>query len=688
MTGKSANRLGQEKSPYLLQHADNPVSWYPWGEAAFDAAKAQDKPVFLSIGYATCHWCHVMAHESFEDESVAEVLNEHFVSVKVDREERPDVDQVYMSVCQALTGQGGWPLSVFMTPEKKPFFAGTYFPKTGRMGMPGFLDLLEKITELWQGDRAKLMNAGDDITEHVRKAYAREPSERIPDMKTLEAGYRQLAGSFDAERGGFGSAPKFPTPHHLTFLLRWHRRAGDGRSLEMAVKTLKAMRAGGIYDQIGYGFHRYSVDQDWLVPHFEKMLYDQALLAIAYLETFLVTHERIFERTAREVFHYVLRDMTDPDGGFYSAEDADSEGVEGLFYVWTPDEIVNALGEKTGALFCDFYDVRRGGNFEEEKSILHTPTAIEMFAQKQGMDLAKLEAILANGRKTLFDVREKRIHPLKDDKILTAWNGLMIAAFAKGYQAFGEKAYLDAARRAADFVLKYLRKPEGLFRRYRQGQAAHRGCLDDYVYLTWGLIELYAASFDIRYLEEASGLTEEAMKGFWDADAGGFFFTGTDGEALIVRSKEVQDGAVPSANSVAALNLLRLGRLTGRTEWEESAGRLLQAFADDVITHPAAHTHLMSAVDFMLGPTQELVVVGEADWETTHRMLGVTWRHFYPHLVTLLRPPEEAGQRVVSLCPFTEAMTAEDSQATAYLCRQHICQAPTTDPDALASNLS
>ncbi len=687
MPDTEGNRLIHEQSPYLLQHANNPVAWYPWGEEAFEAAENEDKPVFLSIGYATCHWCHVMAHESFEDEGVARMLNEHYISVKVDREERPDVDQVYMSVCQALTGQGGWPLSVFLTPEKKPFFAGTYFPKTSRMGMPGFLDLIEKITTLWREDRGKLLSAGEDVTAHVQKAYATEPSDRIPGEEALQACYTQLAANFDSGRGGFGSAPKFPTPHHLTFLLRWYKRSGETRALDMVEKTLRAMRAGGIYDQIGYGFHRYSVDKEWLVPHFEKMLYDQALLAIAYTEAYQVTHERVYEKTAREVFTYVLRDMMGSEGGFYSAQDADSEGEEGLYYVWTPEEIMGVLGKEQGQLFCEFYGIRPEGNFEGGKSIAHIPVDAETFAAKRDMDVAQLKESLGQAREALFPVREERIPPLKDDKILTAWNGLMIAALAKGYQVFGEDIYLDAARGATTFIFDHLKEDDWLIRRYRDGHTAHRACLDDYAYLIWGLIELYEAAFDVHYLEEALALTEAMLERFWDEATGGFFFTGIEGEQLILRSKEVQDGAIPSANSVAALNLLRLGRLTGKMNLENAAERVFRAFAKTAIAYPTAHSHLMAGVDFMLGPGQELVIVGNAHWESTYRMLDSVWSRFLPHLVTLLRPVDSEGDRVVRLCPFTRSMEAIDGRATAYLCRRHTCQSPTTDPETLSGHL-
>ncbi|MGD9207551.1 MAG: thioredoxin domain-containing protein, partial [Syntrophobacterales bacterium] len=438
--GGEKNRLGSEKSHYLLQHADNPVDWYPWGEEAFAKAKREDKPIFLSIGYSTCHWCHVMAHESFEDEEVGRMLNEFFVAIKVDREERPDVDMVYMAVCQAITLKGGWPLSVFMTPDAKPFYAGTYFPKNGRMGMPGFMEIIGHIANAWANDRGPLLEASEKITKGIQP---RPSSGSMADLgvDTLKKGYDQLAKSFDPKWGGFGSAPKFPTPHNLTFLLRWHRRNGEANALHMVEKTLNGMRNGGIFDHIGYGFCRYSVDERWLVPHFEKMLYDQAMLTMAYTEAYQATGEARHGEVAAEILTYVLRDMTAPEGGFYTAEDADSEGEEGLFYVWTPTEIREHLGKDLGDLFCRFYDVGPHGNFEDGRSILHTRIPLENFAARENMEIAELKDLFEGARERLFTEREKRIHPLKDDKILTSWNGLMIAAMAKAYQALGDQAY-------------------------------------------------------------------------------------------------------------------------------------------------------------------------------------------------------------------------------------------------------
>ena len=685
---KAHNRLIHEKSPYLLQHAENPVDWYAWGEEAFQKAKKEDKPIFLSIGYATCHWCHVMAHESFEDEEVAQALNTYFIAIKVDREERPDIDKIYMSVCQAMTGRGGWPLSIFMTHEGKPFFAGTYFPKLSRMGMPGFMDIIKKIAFLWKGDRSQLLEASEKITKHLSSISDSGTSAFALDLETLKKGYKQLEMTFDQIWGGFGTAPKFPTPHHLTFLLRWYKRSGDSKALNMVEKTLDAMRRGGIFDQMGFGFHRYSVDERWLVPHFEKMLYDQALLAMAYIEAYQVTGNVKYAQGAHEIFTYVTRDMTSPHGGFYSAEDADSEGIEGLFYLFTPHEIRKHLGAEQGNLFCRFYNITEKGNFEEGRSILHMPMALQVFAEKEGMDVQKLEKALEDARKKLFAIRKRRIHPQKDDKILTAWNGLMITAFAKGYQAFGNQAYADAARMAADFILKNLKTPNGrLLRRYRQGDAAYPGYLDDYAFLIAGLLDLYEATFEVSYLKEAIELNESMVDIFWDKKDGGLYFTGQGNESLITRSKEVYDGALPSGNSVAALNLLRLSRMTGNINLEQRAEQLIQAFSKQVAAQPMAYTQLLIALDFMIGLSQEIVVVGDPSLTNTQAMIHAVQRRFLPNKVLLVRLQGAEGKKLASLSPFVEAMSSINNQPTAYVCENYTCKTPIQDVDALKAIL-
>ena len=687
-TKGASNRLIDEKSPYLLQHAGNPVDWYPWREEAFQKAKKEDKPIFLSIGYATCHWCHVMAHESFEDGEVAGLLNKYYIAIKVDREERPDVDKIYMYVCQSLTGHGGWPLSIFMTPEGKPFFAGTYFPKSSRMGMPGFVDVLKQIAAMWQNERASILKSSEAVTGAIQPGSDSDESVDAVSIETLKKSYVQLARTFDPKWGGFGTAPKFPTPHHLTFLLRWHKRSGDSMALEMVGKTLEAMRGGGIFDQIGFGFHRYSVDEKWLVPHFEKMLYDQALLAMAYTEAYQYRRKVKFAHVAREIFAYVLRDMTAPDGGFYSAEDADSEGKEGLFYVWTPQELKKYLGEETGNLFCRFYGITEAGNFEEGRSIPHIPVSLETFAAKEGMELTRLEGVLKGAKDRLYEVRKRRVHPLKDDKILTSWNGLMIAAFAKGYQVFEEQAYADAARRAAEFVLKNIRTADGrLLRRYRKGDAAYPGYLDDYAFLVWGLIELYEATFEVSYLEEAIALNEAMIDIFWDEQGGGLCFTGKGNEPLISRSKDIYDGALPSGNSVAALNFLRLSRMTGNVNLEQRAEKLTRAFSTQITEQPMAYTQLLVALDFMVGPSQEIVIAGDPGLESTRAMINAVHRKFLPNKVLLLRPDEGEGKRLATMSPFVESMVAIKDQPTVYVCEQYACQTPIKDVGQLESAL-
>ena len=682
------NRLALEKSPYLQQHADNPVDWYPWGDAAFEKAQRDDQPIFLSIGYATCHWCHVMAHESFENGMVAGALNDGFVSIKVDREERPDLDQIYMAVCQAMTGGGGWPLNLFLTPDGKPFFAGTYFPREQRMGMPGFLDIVAQIAQLWKTDRGRLFKIGADITHALQPRGDAAAHQQPLDVNILKKAYDQLSRAFDPRWGGFGKAPKFPTPHHLTFLLRWYRRTQDVSALDMVERTLVEMRKGGIFDQVGYGFSRYSVDERWLVPHFEKMLYDQALLAMAYLEACQATGKKLYGEAAREIFTYVLRDMTAPDGGFYSAEDADSEGREGWFYLWTPDEVHRVLGPELGELFCRYYDISSAGNFEHGKNIAHITSPMQSFAEQRGLQLEELQRLLEDARNRLHAAREERVHPLKDDKILTSWNGLMIAALAKGYQVLGDSAYAAAAGKAANFLLETMRDPSGrLLRRYRDGQVAYRGYLDDYTFLVWGLLDLYEAAFDIRYLEEALRLNGEMLELFWDEPNGGCFFTAHDGEQLIVRDKDIYDGAVPSGNSVAALNLLRLSRMTGDVSLEQKAERMLQAFSGLVGDYPMAYTQFLNAVEFALGPAQEIVIAGDPASPVTKEMQAVVQRAFLPNRVLLFKPVGAEGERLAAVCAYAQSLHPVDRQPTAYICENYACQKPITAIDELRQSL-
>jgi len=684
------NKLIFEKSPYLLQHAHNPVNWYPWGPEAFRLAQKKDKPIFLSIGYSTCHWCHVMEHESFEDPEVATLMNDVFVSIKVDREERPDIDSVYMMVCQMLTGSGGWPLTILMTPDKKPFYAATYIPKETRFGRIGMVDLIPRVTEMWTTRRSEMLNSANQITESI-SAASREMSPSATgealDESTLNLTHEQLSMRFDEQYGGFGSAPKFPTPHNLLFLLRyWRRTSGEG-ALEMVEKTLQEMRRGGIYDHVGFGFHRYSTDSRWLVPHFEKMLYDQALLAMGYTEAYQATGKKEYEETAREVFTYVLRDMMQPEGGFYSAEDADSEGVEGKYYVWTFKEAQQALAPEEATLIVKVFNIRKDGNFMEQptregtgSNILHLRKSVKELASDLKVSEEALQRRLKAIRQKLFDYREKRVHPHKDDKILTDWNGLMIAALAKGAQVFEESEYAEAAERAVDFILKTMRTPGGrLLHRYRDGQAGIPAHINDYAFLIWGLLELYEATFEVSYLETALDLNKDLIKHFWDEDCGGFYSTADDSEKLLVRHKEIYDGAIPSGNSVAMLNLLRLGRLTAKSDLEEKAATIGGVFSESISESPSAHTQFMAAVDFGIGPSYEVVIVGNSKAKDTKEMVHALHTHFIPNKVVLLRPIDQEAAGIERLAKFTKYQTSIDNRATAYVCLNYNCKLPTTD---------
>lgn len=670
------NHLSNEKSPYLLQHVENPVDWYPWGEEAFNKAHQEDKPIFLSIGYSTCHWCHVMAHESFEDDEVAELMNEVFISIKVDREERPDIDKIYMTVCQMMTGSGGWPLSIIMTPDKKPFFAGTYFPKQTRFGRIGLIDLIKRIKELWNNQRSELINSANQITFSLQNIDQESPGEQFAES-TLRRTFQQLYSQFDSSNGGFGSRPKFPTPHNLIFLLRYWKRTGEKKALEMVEKTLQEMRKGGIYDHIGFGFHRYSTDSNWLVPHFEKMLYDQGLIAIAYIEAYQVTKNNIFKQTAKEIFAYVLRDMTSPEGGFYSAEDADSEGEEGKFYLWSNEELGKILEKKELDLATKVFNVDQSGNYLEESSgkktgrnILHLKSIPESEIQDE------LEKI----RIKLFNLRKKRKHPHKDDKILTDWNGLMIAALTKGAIAFQEEKYLNAAKNAVEFLLSNLRESRGkILHRYKDGSSEIQGYLSDYAFFIWGLIELYEATFDISYLKTGLELHQIQIDEFWDENIGGFYFTAKNSEKLLTRQKEIYDGAIPSGNSIAMLNLLKLSFITGNHELEEKADILSRVFSDKVKASPLAYTQFLIAIDFAIGPTYSLVIAGDSDTEDTKELISTILNEYLPNKVFMIRKTEQEIPDIDNYSNFVEFFYNLDGKATAFVCINKTCKPPTHD---------
>ncbi len=682
---RKPNRLIHEKSPYLLQHAYNPVDWYPWGEEAFAKAKKERKPIFLSVGYSTCHWCHVMERESFEDQEVADLLNQHFVSIKVDREERPDVDHLYMLVCQMLTKRGGWPLTVLLTPEQKPFFAGTYFPKHARYGQPGLLDVLNTIADKWANQYEEVSEISEQILEAV-KTHLDTTERGYLDPTILDKGFEQFVTQFDERYGGFGDAPKFPRPHDFLFLLRYYKQTKNKRALEMVTTTLDIIRRGGIFDQLGYGFARYSVDREWLVPHFEKMLYDQALLALAYLEAYQVTKDEKYAQVAREIFTYVLRDLTSEEGGFYSAEDADSEGVEGKFYVWTPEEVKKVLGEEEGTLFCQCYDVTPGGNFEDDTSILNQlGVDLSAIARKRNLSLDELEERLAKAREQLFAYREQRVHPHKDDKILTSWNGLMIAALARGARVLDNPDYRVAAERAYRFIMNFVRREDGrLLARYRDGEAKYLAYLDDYAYLTWGLTELYEATFQPEYIEQAISLTKEMIELFQDEENGGFFFNGKDAEQLVSRPKELYDGATPSGNSVAAYNLIRLAKLTADQQLLEEADQQLKAFANTVAKAPTGYSFFLMAMQFAFGPTKEIVISGDPTHVKTKEMMKQIQQTYLPDAVVALAPKEGDGRWF----PLVDGKQHKAEETAVYLCENYSCQRPITETKELMQSLA
>ncbi|AEV69753.1 thioredoxin domain-containing protein [Acetivibrio clariflavus] len=677
-TNKQANRLIHEKSPYLLQHAYNPVNWFPWSNEAFEKAKSEDKPIFLSIGYSTCHWCHVMERESFEDYEVAEILNKYFISIKVDREERPDIDHIYMNVCQALTGHGGWPLTIFMTPDKKPFFAGTYFPKNDRMGMSGLMSILESVHNAWTTDREALLKESEyiinAINEHNELLEQDHEGELTEDI--LDKAYSELKFAFDNIFGGFGSAPKFPTPHNLFFLLRYWYNTKEEYALTMVEKTLACMHKGGIYDHIGFGFSRYSTDRKWLVPHFEKMLYDNALLSIAYLEAYQATKKRDYADIAEEIFTYVLRDMTSPEGGFYSAEDADSEGMEGKFYVWSMDEVKKVLGEQHGEKYCKYYDITPHGNFEG----FNIPNLIK------GNIPDEERPFIEECRKKLFEYREKRVHPHKDDKILTSWNGLMIAALAIGGRVLGKEKYITAAERAAKFISSKLVSNNGrLLARYRDGESAFPGYVDDYAFFIWGLIELYETTYKPVYLKQSLKLNDDLIKYFWDENNGGLFYYGSDSEQLITRPKETYDGAIPSGNSVSTLNFLRLARLTGRSDLEDKAYIQFKTFSRNIENFAMGHSFFLTALLFAKSKSKEVVIVGNDKLESDS-MINIIREEFRPFTLSMFY--SDAQSELKDIAPFIENYRSVEGKTTAYICENYTCHDPITDVSSFRNAIS
>lgn len=703
------NHLSKEKSPYLLQHADNPVHWFPWSKEAFDKAQAENKPIFLSIGYSTCHWCHVMAHESFEDEGIAAVLNEHFISIKVDREERPDIDGIYMAAVQAISGQGGWPLSVFLTPDKKPFFGGTYFPPHARYGTPGFPDVLLSVQNAWVNNRSKIDSSSQQLSDLLKQRNQGGGSGEVLGIDILNQAFHEFLSHYDVRYGGFGQYPKFPTGHNISFLLRYWQRNDSQQAIDMVLHTLMKMAQGGLYDQIGGGFHRYSTDAKWQIPHFEKMLYDQAMLVKAYTESYQATHRESFAVVVHETLEYVLRDMTSPLGGFYSAEDADSYDYqeylnnplsavkkEGAFYVWSFDEIKRLLSPIDTDIFNYYFGIEIDGNAEMDphgefvgKNIVAVVHSLDETAAHFKLSVDSIVQSLQSSKKILFEARLNRPRPHLDDKILTDWNGLMISAFAVASQALGENRYLTAAKKSAEFILQAMRGPSGkLLHRYRDSDAAILGNVEDYAFFIQGLLDIYEASFDVYYLEEAVFLAKQMLDLFWDKELGGFYFASEEAKDLIYRQKEIYDGASPSGNSVAALVLLRLSRMTFDDAWGKKAEELFKAFAKTIEERPSAYAQMLMAIDFMFGPTRE-IVIALGHGQSSSDFMAVINDSFIPNKIIVCRPNEGPDlKRIVKISPFVENQPPIDGQGTVYVCQNFVCSKPVQTVGLLKSVLN
>lgn len=675
----SFNHLAGQKSPYLLQHVENPVDWYPWTPEAFQKSKQEQKPVLLSIGYSTCHWCHVMAHESFEDNDIAKFINEHFVAIKVDREERPDIDQIYMTAVTAMTGQGGWPLTAFLTPEGKPFYGGTYFPPVAKWGSPGFMDLLKSIAQAWQSQREQIFSSSEELTKLLSEQSQRFQNSKIPDQSLLESAARHMAAQFDSAHGGFGHAPKFPMGHYLSFLLRFYKRSHDKNYLNMVEATLNAISRGGIFDHLGGGFHRYSTDAHWHVPHFEKMLYDQALLTKAYLECYQLTGNPQYAAVAKETLEYVLKDLQHNQGGFYCAEDADSleEGsehkAEGAFYVWSKREIIEILGEKNASVFIYAFGVEDQGNAQYDphgeftgKNILYLAHLPQEVAAHCQLSLEETQHILRDSKCKLLAIRQHRPRPHLDDKILTDWNGLMLGVFAFAGSVLEEPRYLEAAKKSADFILMNLKTGNHLLHSWREEASRIRGTLEDYAFLINGLLDLYESCFEEKYFNEARGLAKTMIELFEDKQ-GGFFLTTSDASELIVRPKEIYDGAMPSGNSVAAQVLIRLYLMTSEKIWMESLERLYGLFASTIAQTPSAYTFALCAFDFYLGPYLTITLEGAKDDSTLAQMKKIVYKHFIPNKTLIFRKT--------------------DSNAQAQVCKGSVCQRPTSDLSMLEQHL-
>ncbi len=676
------NRLAQETSPYLLQHQYNPVNWHPWGKDALRKSREENKPIFLSVGYSACHWCHVMEHESFENEEIAKILNDHFVSIKVDREERPDIDGIYMEAVQMMTGQGGWPMSVFLLPDLSPFFCGTYFPPDDKWGRPGFKNVLLRLAEVYRTRQEDLRDSAEKITANLGQMGDVAPVTGDLRAEWIDQAVKELKERFDASWGGFGRAPKFPPSMALMLLLRRWRQSESQELMKIVETTLQRMALGGMCDQLGGGFHRYSVDNYWLIPHFEKMLYDNALLPRVYLEAYQATGSTFYRSVAADTLDYVLREMTSPMGGFYSAQDADSEGEEGKYFVWRPEQIEEILGEGEGSVFCRFYGVTEEGNFEGKTSPLFIQDPPRVFAEKEGMEEDKLLAILQRGRTRLFAERERRVKPGLDDKILTSWNGLMVGSMALAGRILEHSPYLEAATEAADFILGNMRDGRGLLRSHREGVSKLNAYLDDYAFLLVGLVDLYEASFQPRWIRAASDLAEEMIARYGDDEEGAFFFTAHDHERLIVRRKMTQDGAIPSGNSMAALGLLKLARLSGRAEFAVRGEGVLRAFGEYLARAPAAFHMMLAALDFHLDTPMEVAIVGERDSEDTRAALRAVDSTFAPNKVLALKS-ELSGAEADAAVPLLRGKAMVNGRAAVYVCENFICKEPLSETQAI-----
>lgn len=703
--GEKPNRLINEKSPYLLQHAFNPVDWYPWGEDAFEKARREDKPIFLSVGYSTCYWCHVMEREVFEDESIAALMNEYVVSIKVDREERPDVDRVYMTALQAMTGGGGWPMSMFLTPDLKPFYGATYIPPEPAYGRPGFPTILSAIHEAWASQRQDIIANSQKVADYISNVTSPQVKATEAGMSALQGGFGSFSASYDSRYAGFGNAPKFPRPVAFNFLLRYHVRTGDQSALDMSLETLKQMARGGMYDHMGGGFHRYATDARWHVPHFEKMLYDQAQLVVSYLEAYQITHDEFYAGVVRDILGYVLRNMTHPRGGFYSAEDAESavdptkpeEKEEGAFYTWRKSEIDAVLTPEQARVFNYHYGVKESGNVKSDphqefvmENILFVARTPEETAGQFGLSPKEVQSILSASREKLLEVREKRPRPHLDDKILVSWNGLMISAFSRAYQVLGDQEYLQAAHRASQFIQDNLYDGKGkkLLRRYREGESRYEAHLEDFAFLIQGLMDLYEASLDIAWLKTVIVLTEQQNRLFYDKDQGGFYdISGLD-KSILVRTKEWYDGAEPTGNSIVILNLLRLSQMTDNQEWRAMADQSLAYFGGRMVNSPQAMPQFLVALDFSLSKPKQIIIAGKADDPHTRTLIEEVHSRFIPNKILLLADNGKAQELLASYIPFIETVEMLNGKATAYICENYTCQLPTSSREMVARLLT